>query len=273
MFARSRNFLVAMMLLLGCGVCSAATVGITVGGNTGNVFTPSSLTINAGDTVIFTNAGGFHNAVINNLFRCANGCDGDGSGGNGNPSSNLWSFQHTFSTAGTFNYYCEQHGTPTSGMHGTLTVNAVQNTINLGGYMSGNWFDPAPNQSGHGFQFEFTNAPGSTAGTKTLVAIWFVFTPDGNATWIYGQGDWDPTRSTATIPAELYSGAKFPPNYNSADRQQLPFPPGWGTLTFTFSDCNNGTASWHSDVLGYNLANDTPIPIQRLTQIDGTTCP
>jgi hypothetical protein len=47
----------------------------------------------------------------------------------------------------------------------------------------------------------------------------------------------------------------------------------WGTLTFTFSDCNNGTMSWHSDVPGYNNANDTPLPIQRLTQIAGTACP
>jgi hypothetical protein len=31
--------------------------------------------------------------------------------------------------------------------------------------------------------------------------------------------------------------------------------------------------SWHSDVPGYNNANDTPLPIQRLTQIAGTTCP
>jgi plastocyanin len=277
MFARSRDFLIALTLLLVSDVCSAATFGITVGGNSGNVFTPSALTINAGDTVVFTNAGGFHNAVINNLFRCANGCDG--AGGNGNPSSTSWSFQQTFSTAGTFNYYCEQHGTPTSGMHGTLTVNAAQNTINLGGYLSGNW--AVPNQGGHGFQLELTNAPGATAGTKAMVAIWFVYTPPGSTlndgsgqNWIYAQGEFDPTSNTVTLPAILLAGARFPPNFVSTDVHRVPSDSSlWGHLTFTFSDCNNGTVSWHSDLSGYNLDNDTPLPIQRITQIDGTTCP
>jgi hypothetical protein len=31
--------------------------------------------------------------------------------------------------------------------------------------------------------------------------------------------------------------------------------------------------SWHSDLPGYNGENDTPLAIQRLTQIAGTTCP
>jgi len=47
----------------------------------------------------------------------------------------------------------------------------------------------------------------------------------------------------------------------------------WGHLTFTFSDCNNGTVTWHYDLPGYNNANDTPVAIQRLTAIDGTACP
>jgi hypothetical protein len=47
----------------------------------------------------------------------------------------------------------------------------------------------------------------------------------------------------------------------------------WGNLTFAFTDCNNGTVSWHSDLAGYNNANDTPVAIQRITKIAGTTCP
>jgi subtilase family serine protease len=145
-------------------------------------------------------------------------------------------------------------------------------TIALGGYMSGAWYHPG--QAGHGFDLELTTAPGSTATTKTMVAFWYVYTPDGSAqNWVYAQGDYDPTASTVTLPATLYTGGRFPPNFNQADVTSLPYPPGWGTLTFTFSDCNNGTVSWHSDLPGYNLDNDAPLTITRLTQIAGTACP
>ncbi|MHB8447727.1 MAG: hypothetical protein ACYC9P_07365, partial [Rudaea sp.] len=90
-------------------------------------------------------------------------------------------------------------------------------------------------------------------------------------------GSYDTTTNTVTLPAILQTGARFPPNFNPNDVHRVGTganPPDlWGTLTFTFTDCNNGTVSWHSDVPGYNNANDTPLPIQRLTQIAGTTCP
>ena len=137
-------------------------------------------------------------------------------------------------------------------------------TIPLGGYMSGNWYNPT--QGGHGFQLELTS-------THEMVAIWFVYTPDGSGqTWIYAQGFWNSTMTTVTLPAIILTGARFPPNFNSADvrREQ---PQGWGTITFSFSDCNHGTVSWHSDAPGYNNANDTPLAIARLTDIDGASCP
>jgi plastocyanin len=90
-------------------------------------FSPSVITINAGDTVTFKNGGGTHNVVSNpgsvTVFRCANGCDG--SGGNGNLSSAAWSATVTFPTAGTIGYYCQAHGSPGAGMSGTITVKAV----------------------------------------------------------------------------------------------------------------------------------------------------
>ena len=106
-----------------------------------------------------------------------------------------------------------------------------------------------------------------------MVAIWFVYTPDGTGqNWIFAEGPYDPTSNTVTLPAELLTGAKFPPNFNAADVHKLNNA-NWGTIKFTFSDCNHGTASWHSDFPGYNMANDMPLAIQRLTQIAGTTCP
>ena len=131
----------------------------------------------------------------------------------------------------------------------------------LGGYMSGNWYNPEPNQSGHGFQLEFTDQ------ANTAVAIWFVYAPDGKSqNWIYAQGTYDTTKNAVTLPAAILTGAMFPPNFNSSQVHQT----SWGTLTFTFSDCNTGTASWSSTVAAYGSGS---IPISRLTRIAGTVCP
>lgn len=264
MFAQLRYFVYLALVLFNCAATAAVAAQTFTVTAEDFSFTPSALTINVGDSVMFKNGGGGHNVVAD-----------DGTFTSGAVSTSAWSITHTFNTAGTFRYYCKAHGGPGGiGMSGSVTVNAVQQSFNLGGYLSGNWFDPTPNQAGHGFQLEFTNAPGATPGNKVLVAIWFVFTPDGGPQWVYGQGEWSPNTNTATIPAEIYTGAKFPPNYNFNDRQQLTFPPGWGTLTFTFSGCNDGTAAWEASSIAAGMGYGSgTIPIKRLTQIDGTACP
>ena len=89
-------------------------------------FSPQFLTIQAGDTVTFLNLGGFHNVVADNgSFRCAHGCDGDGLGGSGNPTDSLWFATVAFPDAGTVGYFCEPHGSPGSGMYGTIEVVAL----------------------------------------------------------------------------------------------------------------------------------------------------
>ncbi len=92
-------------------------------------FDPPTLSINVGDTVTFMNdpdAPGFHNARSDTdsvtQFRCANGCDGDGMGGDGDPSGNTWSATVTFPTEGTAGFHCEIHGFDGGGMHGTITI-------------------------------------------------------------------------------------------------------------------------------------------------------
>ncbi len=84
-----------------------------------NTFSPQNLTIESGDTVTWTNNGGFHNVEASDgSFRCANGCDGQG--GDGAPASNAWSFTLTFNTVGTTNYVCIVHAA--QGMTGSITV-------------------------------------------------------------------------------------------------------------------------------------------------------
>ena len=92
---------------------SAATVTVTVG-NGGFFFTPSSVTIHPGDTVLWTWSSTGHSST---------------SGNPGMPTG-LWdsgilnqgaTFTHTFNTAGSFPYYCTPHGACCN-MVGMVTV-------------------------------------------------------------------------------------------------------------------------------------------------------
>ena len=109
MFMFSRYALVFLFLLSTSAL--AADHMVTAGGSA-NVFTPRSLTINAGDTVTFVNGGGFHNVVAD-----------DNSFTSGAPSD-TWTFTQPFPNAGTFPYYCQIHGGPGGvGMSGSIIVN------------------------------------------------------------------------------------------------------------------------------------------------------
>ncbi len=92
-----------------------ATNAITVGGSS-NKFTPSTLTIKAGDTVTWTWAGGAHTVTSG-----AN-CTSDMAYGTDGIQSAVGStFTHTYPTAGTFEFFCEPH-CASSGMKGTIVV-------------------------------------------------------------------------------------------------------------------------------------------------------
>lgn len=98
---------------------------VDVGGTSGQVvYTPQTVTIAAGDSITWRNLGGRHNVLANNgSFRCARGCDGDGHGGDGTPNTTMWIVTVPMNTPGTIGYYCEVHGSPGSGMFGTIIVN------------------------------------------------------------------------------------------------------------------------------------------------------
>jgi len=114
-----RNATVCLLACCAAGPSMAATHVVNVG--PGLTFTPETLEIAVGDTVRFTNRGGLHNVVADDLsFRCARGCDGQG--GNGAPSSEIWFANVTFTAVGPIGYYCEQHGSPTEGMRGAIVV-------------------------------------------------------------------------------------------------------------------------------------------------------
>ena len=115
--------LVFFLCALLAGTAHAANVRVQAGGAAGIAFVPQTVTIRPGDTVTFVNLGGLHNVVADNgAFRCARGCDGDGHGGNGGASTQIWMSVVTFNNVGRFGYFCEPHGAPGQGMFGTVIV-------------------------------------------------------------------------------------------------------------------------------------------------------
>lgn len=129
-FNRNKTISLGIAATLGLFSASAFAVNhaVTVGPASDPFsFSPSTLSIAAGDTVTWTYAGGTapHNVRSDptavTQFRCANGCDN--AGGNGAPSASGWTATVTFPTPGTVPFYCEIHGGPGgAGMSGTITV-------------------------------------------------------------------------------------------------------------------------------------------------------
>lgn len=88
-----RRLFLALLLLILPSSLQAATFHVDVGAGGSFSFSPSTITIDVGDTVTWTNRGGFHDVVS------------DGNFSSGAPSSSAWVFSHTFTAAGTYNYY------------------------------------------------------------------------------------------------------------------------------------------------------------------------
>ena len=95
---------------------TTATVGVTVGNN---FFSPSTVTVHVGDVVQWTWAsGGISHSTTSGTCSSYYGCTPDGHWDSGLPQSSGM-FSHTFTSAGTFPYYCKVHG---ASMTGTVVV-------------------------------------------------------------------------------------------------------------------------------------------------------
>ena len=105
---------IALLAVGGLPPATGSAAESQVSAGPGFTFSPDEVTIAPGDSVRWTNQGGFHNVKFD-----------DGSFEQpGNPASS-WPdpVVRSFPSAGHFRYYCEQHGGPGgSGMAGTVHV-------------------------------------------------------------------------------------------------------------------------------------------------------
>ena len=265
MHARLPHLLVAGVLFTS-GAAAAASHTVVVGGVSGGyygdedvlMFSPAELTIDAGDSVVFSNAGGAHNVHADDeSFRCAQGCDG-GAGGNGDPSASGWRATVTFDHPGTVSYHCDNHGS--MGMTGTITVRSTAATnVPITSGFTGTWVDAgATGQLGLGLE---VLAGGS------IVAEIYSFAPAGGQAWIGGVGPIiDGDHATITASTIDGPGGRFAPNFDPTQVQAST----WGTLTLRFSDCDHGVLDWASGVPAYGSGS---LPIVRVTSPAGLSCP
>jgi plastocyanin len=109
---RFLSFATTALMLLGSSVAAVAAVhNVSVNSN---FFQPSTLTIQVGDQVIWTQVSGAHNGngskgtFPNNPASFSSGAV---AGGN-------WTYSFTFTIPGTYSYQCDPH----AGMDGTIVV-------------------------------------------------------------------------------------------------------------------------------------------------------
>lgn len=131
-------------------------------------------------------------------------------------------------------------------------------TVPITSGFTGTWVDSAASgQMGMGLEV----LPGNN-----LVAEVYTYGADGGQLWVGGVGPIDGDTATITVTTIHGPGGRFPPNFDPAGVQNTP----WGTLTFSFTDCNHGTVAWNPVVPGFGSGS---LPISRVTLPAGLSCP
>jgi plastocyanin len=112
MHQRACIALLAIAAGLAANGAHAATAVVTLD-SLANTFNPQTVTIRIGDTVTWNNPdAGFHNVFSDDGVTFTSGA----------PAAGPWTYSFTFTTAGSFGYHCQPHGSPGIGMFGTVIV-------------------------------------------------------------------------------------------------------------------------------------------------------
>lgn len=129
-------------------------------------------------------------------------------------------------------------------------------TTTLDKRFSGAWYNR--DRAGEGWLVEMLI-------NNRINVYWFTYDDEGDPLYIFGSGTYDPTSTSVTVTAYTTDGPIFGDSYDKADLVRH----DWGTMTFSFADCNNATVSYSSPLSGYGSGTRTAT---RLSIIEGTTC-
>ncbi|HET7064390.1 MAG TPA: hypothetical protein VFI49_08935 [Rudaea sp.] len=162
-----------------------------------------------------------------------------------------------------------------------LTINAAESTrsvsipaydesqyptadipLQLSGYVTGNWFDPA--HGGEGAQVEVGAASGSS---RYIIFAWYTYTPSGAPFWLFGQGAFNAGDRSANVTVAYATGGGFAGGTNATNAS-------WGTLTVDFPDCNSMHFTYQANgglPAGVPQGSGSRI-WTRLTSMNGLTC-
>jgi plastocyanin len=160
-----KKFFTTLLLLNLLSLGIRAQHNVTAAGVT---FSPKNLTINAGESVTWTNTSGVHNVNGSKATYPANP-EGFLSG----PAAGApWTFSHTFNTPGTYTYQCDPH--VDVGMTGAITV--------VGGAAGGvviteiNYNDPGPGTDQYEYVELYNNTSQGINMTGWTFSKGFVYT-------------------------------------------------------------------------------------------------
>jgi hypothetical protein len=124
--------------------------------------------------------------------------------------------------------------------------------------ITGTWVDAGmSNEAGVGIEI--------LAGNQ-LLAEWYSYLPNGGQAYVGGVGAYSGNRATITGYQVSGPGALLTPNFNPSQTQVE----AWGTMTFTFTDCNHGQMTWAHG--GPDLLSGS-VNLVRLTSPVGLICP
>jgi hypothetical protein len=114
-----------------------------------------------------------------------------------------------------------------------------------------------PQRTGEGWLMEYL-------GDGQVAVQWFTYNPDGNAARLTGLGRINGSR--VIVEQLVYvTGTEFGSKFNPDDIDVM----DWGSMTFEFFDCDNGSIVYFSRTGGWESGT---VDVTRLTSIKGSGC-
>jgi len=98
----------------------------------------------------------------------------------------------------------------------------------IDGYLSTTWY--SPDHSGEGMEIQVYDGD---ASNRTFTAGWYAADSTGRPFWLFAQGDVPIGATSVQTTAVYVSGGGFAGSQGNATTNQ------WGTVTFSFPDCNH----------------------------------